>query len=593
MGRYTTRNGISLDRRDHKTNSCQNLFEKERWTSAEALAPVFLGLLAFVVLASDLSIRSLWGPEGRWAVVIREMVRRGAYCLPTTNGVVDFDKPLLGYWAAIPFAWLGGVNEAAIRLPSVIAGALVVSLVFCLGRRLFGPLRGLLSAALLLSSSLFVFWSRTASAELLNTLAIWLMFWAYVAGGSEGRLRYLLVFYGVGAVGSFVKGPVAPAVAISAIVLFSLWQAVAQIHRGKERKGACLIFWFRWILSRRGLTGALFGLILFLALLLVPVLITGSWTSVSLMWRENIVRFLHPFDHRDPPYVYFLYVATFFAPWTFFLVASLWDKRKGPLDLGERWLLLIVLGIFMFFTLSGSRRSYYILPILPGLALISGKAMVDWVHRQKSSFNLMVFAAFITTCLMVLVGAGLLLLPQRFTEYRSISELLVGTTAVVVGVGAFLCFKNRRFRLGLVALVALAIFLNSWGFTGGMALAEKKRTLIGFVQRVTPYLKGSDYGKVCLYQQGTASLIFYLNSPQPLPECTTTEQCETFRKEAGGSYIIADMNEVKDPDMLTYLDGMAPIVEQDTPHDNKERFVLFAFGPGNRKGLEPDRFSAR
>jgi 4-amino-4-deoxy-L-arabinose transferase-like glycosyltransferase len=582
-----------LDKRDYRTNSCQNIFEKERWTSAEALVLVFLGLLALVLLGSGLSVRSLWGPEGRWALIIREMVRRGAYCLPTTNGIVDFDKPLLGYWAAIPFAWLGGVNEAAIRLPSVIAGALVVSLVFCLGRRLFGPLRGLLSAALLLSSSLFVFWSRSASAELLNTLAVWLMLWAYVAGGWEGRLRYLLVFYGAGAVGSFVKGPVAPALAISATMLFSLWQAAAQMRRDKERKKAGLIFWFRWLLSRGGLAGAMFGLMLFLGLLLVPVLATGSWTSVSLMWRENIVRFFHPFDHREPAYVYPLYIARFFAPWTLFLVASLWDKRKGPLDWGERWLLLTVFGIFMFFTLSGSRRSYYILPILPGLALISGKAMIDWVHRQETSFNPMVPAAFITTCLMILVGAGLLLLPHRFTEYRNTSELLAGITALAAGIGAFLCFRKRRFGRGLVTLVALVVFLNTWGFTGGMALAEKKRTLIGFAQRVTPYLKGSGYGKVCLYEQGTASLIFYLNSPQPIPECTTTQQCETFRKDAGGSYIIADMNEVKGPDMLAYLDRMARIVEQDTPHDNEERFVLFAFDPGDRKGSEPDRFSAR
>ncbi len=577
----------------HGTSSCQTFFEKKRWTSVEALTMVCLGLLAFVVLASGLSIRSLWGPEGRWAVIIREMIQRGAYCLPTTNGVPDFDKPLLSYWAAIPFAWLGGVNEAAIRLPSVIAGVSVVSLVFCLGRRLFGPLRGLLSAVLLLSSSLFVFWSRTASAELLNTLAIWLMFWAYVAGGSEGRLRCLLVFYGAGAVGSFVKGPVAPAVAISAIALFSLWQAAAQIHREKEQKRTCLIFWFRWILSRGGLTAAVFGLILFLGLLLAPVLITGSWTSVSLMWKENIVRFFHPFDHRDPPYVYPLYIARFFAPWTLFLVASLWDKRKGPLDRGERWLLLTVLGIFMFFTLSGSRRSYYILPILPGLALICGKAMVDWVQRQKTFFDPMVFAAFITTGLMILVGAGLLLLPQRFTEYRSTSEMLCGTTAVLAGIGAFLCFRSKRFGLGLVTLVALALFLNTWAFTGGMALMEKKRTLIGFAQSVTPYLKASGYEKVCLYRQGTASLIFYLNSPRPIPECATAQQCERFGKEAGGDYIIADMNEVKDSDTLAYLDGMARIVEQDTPRDNEERFVLFAIGPKNRRSPDPDRFSGR
>ena len=71
---------------------------------------------------SGLSLRSLWGSEGRWAVVAREMMQTGNYFLPTINGQVYFDKPLLSYWAIIPFSWFTGVTETSARLPGALAG---------------------------------------------------------------------------------------------------------------------------------------------------------------------------------------------------------------------------------------------------------------------------------------------------------------------------------------------------------------------------------------------------------------------------------------------------------------------------------------
>lgn len=55
-----------------------------------------------------------------------------------------------------------GTSLTALRLPSVLAGMGVVALVFLLGRRLFDPLTGLLSAGLAAANGFQVYWSQQA-----------------------------------------------------------------------------------------------------------------------------------------------------------------------------------------------------------------------------------------------------------------------------------------------------------------------------------------------------------------------------------------------------------------------------------------------
>jgi len=89
------------------------------------------------------------------------------YFWPTINGHVYYDKPLGSYWLVIfstPFT--GGLNEAATRLPSAIAGLLAVCLLICLVRRLYDARTGLLSGVILATSFSFVFFSRDASADI-------------------------------------------------------------------------------------------------------------------------------------------------------------------------------------------------------------------------------------------------------------------------------------------------------------------------------------------------------------------------------------------------------------------------------------------
>lgn len=194
----------------------------------------YAGLAVLMAAASllflpGISLRSLWGSEGRWAVIAREMIQTGDYFLPTINGQVYFDKPLLSYWAIIPFAWLTGVTETTARLPGALAGIATVGIVYALGRRLFGRETGFLGGIVLITTVMFGFWSRTASAELLNVLAIWLMLWV-LAGDRRPSFGRYLAFYVVAAVSAFCKGPVAPAVALMTTAALSVTEIVADVR---------------------------------------------------------------------------------------------------------------------------------------------------------------------------------------------------------------------------------------------------------------------------------------------------------------------------------------------------------------------------
>ena len=145
-------------------------------------------------------------------------------------------------------------------------GAGSVLILFLIGRRLFDARAGFFSAAFLLTAPMFLFWSRTASAEAINTFTILLMFWAFLKARLDKRPGFLLLFYAVGAAGCFVKGPVAPAVCLFAVLFFSAIESGLRIEKGRM-VGAAL--WktvgeeFSWLLSGAAVKGILCGLLLF------------------------------------------------------------------------------------------------------------------------------------------------------------------------------------------------------------------------------------------------------------------------------------------------------------------------------------------
>jgi mannosyltransferase len=135
---------------------------RRRWLPLIASPPVLAGLL--VVLGAALRFYELGG-RGLW---LDEVFTSQATQLPSLSQVVDWTRafqlqPL--YFAA---AWVaahlsaGGDSEVALRLPSALAGAVTVYYGYQLGRTLYTPTVGLLSALLFATLFFPVWYSQEA-----------------------------------------------------------------------------------------------------------------------------------------------------------------------------------------------------------------------------------------------------------------------------------------------------------------------------------------------------------------------------------------------------------------------------------------------
>ncbi len=520
-----------------------NRAPSQKWFLFEYVLLAILVAAAAALFLSGLSVRSLWGSEGRWAVIAREMMHSRNYFLPTINGNIYFDKPLLSYWAIIPFSLFSGVTETSARVPGALAGIGTVALVFAMGRNLFGYASGFLAGLVLLTTAMFGFWSRTASAEILNVIAIWSMLWVLPRGGQKRSFARYLIFYLVGAVSSFCKGPLAPAVAVTTVCALSGVDLFFDVRtdgiggvRGKIAR------YFPWILSLKGFLAALCGLALFALLLFLPVLVTGSWDAVTLMWRENVVRFVKPFDHVEPFYIYLKHLPVFLLPWTFVAIASLIYMGTWESDPRRRWLAVVTVAIFLFFTISGSRRSYYILPLVPAFALIMGRSLAGFLAGgdQKKGSGLMKAALGLTAVFPLIAGLAMIFGYFRFEEYRHVSQVIVGPLVTAAGAAAFGFIFKGRFLHGSAVVALLFFCLLLWGFTVGTSIGEKDRTLKPFAREMAGHITSVGDEGVAMYRVGNSSLIFYLDRPGPMRTFKDAREVCSFLEGTPGGYLLTE-----------------------------------------------------
>src|SRR5579859_3270407 len=112
---------------------------------------VLLSVSALLTLPR-LGQTSLWDvDEGVNAETSREMLELDNYVVPKFNFQLRDAKPALLYWCQMAAYRAFGVSEFSARLPSAIAAALSVLLLYELGRVMFSPMAGLFGGIILSS----------------------------------------------------------------------------------------------------------------------------------------------------------------------------------------------------------------------------------------------------------------------------------------------------------------------------------------------------------------------------------------------------------------------------------------------------------
>ncbi len=157
--------------------------------------PVALGALILFALALRLlQVRGLWLDEAisvfQANLPFGEMIEH----IRTQDRHPPLHHAIL--WLTVR---VFGDGELAVRLPSIIAGTLVVPMVYAIGRRLYGLRTGLLAAAFVTVAPLLVWYSQEARMYSLLVLFAMVLVWAQLRAIDRGGFLDWLLYVVAGA----------------------------------------------------------------------------------------------------------------------------------------------------------------------------------------------------------------------------------------------------------------------------------------------------------------------------------------------------------------------------------------------------------
>jgi 4-amino-4-deoxy-L-arabinose transferase-like glycosyltransferase len=125
--------------------------------------------------------------EAFYAESGREMIESGDWVTPHYNYEYRFQKPILFYWLAAGTYRVAGVDEAAARFPSALAGLALTLMTFFCGLRWFDSRTGLLAGAIVATSFGYFSMARTALPDLPLAFFIATATWTLIEAAFRSR----------------------------------------------------------------------------------------------------------------------------------------------------------------------------------------------------------------------------------------------------------------------------------------------------------------------------------------------------------------------------------------------------------------------
>lgn len=459
-------------------------FERRR---AADRALLLVGAWALLVGAA-LALRPIVPiDETRYLSVAWEMWLRGDFLVPHLNGLPYSDKPPLLFWLFHLGWWLFGVEEWWPRLvPSLFALANLF-LTAALARRLWPDRRGVAKAApwILLGLLLWSVYTTMVMFDMLVTFFVLLaLLGLHAARCHGGVLPWLQVGAALG-LGMLAKGPVVLMLPLFVAVLVPWW------GRGMPWKGAA---GWRWGLGVLGAVGL--GAVLALAWALPAAAAGGVAYGKAILFSQTEGRLVHSFAHGRPWWWYLALLPALLYPYS--LWAPLWSAglRQRSADSGVRFTLASLLPGLVVFSLISGKQPHYLLPLMPGFALLAAR-LLDEPAPAPRPWSLLPPLGF-----LFFVGGAMAAAPWAAGWLDDLpawaGSVSPGAGFVLLAAGvAFVLLFERLFagRRATPSLLTLALVVAAWaGFSeasrqafdlGALArylsVAEQQRRPIAYV----------------------------------------------------------------------------------------------------------------
>jgi 4-amino-4-deoxy-L-arabinose transferase-like glycosyltransferase len=403
--------------------------------------PLFIGLLLLapiVFLLPPLPI-----DETRYLAVAWEMRSTGEFLVPHLNGALYSQKPPLLFWL-INAGWLAtGVHAWTARAMTLACSLASLALVARLTRRVTGSQAAArMSAVLLLGMLYFATFANAIMFDVLLATCALIALHGLVDLAEDRRRGIVLTGLGIG-LGILAKGPVMLLDIGFAAVLAPWWNR--GIARGSARYFGSL------------LAAVALGAAIALAWAVPAAIHGGPEYSHAIFLSQTFDRIqgVKTGTHAQPFWWYVVWLPVMLLPWPLVLRGRFEAMRALLRERGARLALAWVLPTVVAFSLIGGKQAHYLLPLLPGVALLFAIAL------DRGGFVVRVGLASI-----VLVAAGLVLafLPS-YAATRPDLALVSDTSpvwgALVAAIGVALLVFSKRIRgalwpaLAMVAVVLL------------------------------------------------------------------------------------------------------------------------------------------
>ena len=493
-----------------------------------------------------LGAKDLWNPnEPVYGQAVAEMAARGDWLVPTVNGRVFAEKPILYYWLALAASGaVGRVSELGLRAPSALAGVVSAVLLYALVVSYAGRNRARLAVALF-ATIFAVFWgARTVQMDVLvmaTTLGVVLAVTRVVDHGASPGIGWTLAG-GAAALGLLAKALVGWAVPLLVLAAYLLatrrWRRVRdpRILLGVVAVVAIGAPWFGWLIA------------------------TGRSEFLhELLYRQHFARFVDPWDHARPWWYYLGYFWLDMAPWSVFVPLAIGlpdrDADERRLDL-LAWAWIVV--PIVLFSLSASKRSAYILPVAPAVAVLASGVAERFLGGRLGRPRTRATAGLLAALGVLAVLAAIALWreqvprhPDLATDLRAVAILLASGGATVVA-GVVLLRSARP--AGATALFSMVVVLYGLAAVAVLPAVDAHKSARPFCERVAsvvgPDLPLRSFG----FWEWRAGYAFYLG--RPIPNLDTAEELRAYWDRDERVFVIVES---------THLEPLQTVIGEDRP----------------------------
>jgi 4-amino-4-deoxy-L-arabinose transferase len=435
---------------------------------------LFLLTLVFIaVYILPLNLRPLVDPdETRYSEIPREMIASGDYVVPRLNGVLYFEKPVMGYWLAALSMKVFGETNIAGRFPQAMSVGLSALLIFFLAGRMFGNVQAGTASALIFLSCLEVF-----AVGVFNTLDSLLSFFLTACLASffmawenrQDTKKYLIylvlsgVFCGLAC---HTKGFLAFAVPVSVIVPFLAW----------ERKWLDVLK-VPWVPIATAL------LVMLPWGLLIHFRAPDFWNYF--FWHEHVARFFSGVSqHPEPLYFFIPVLAGGMFPHTVLIPSAVSGMIVNGFDSRfKRYLFCWFFFPFLFFSASSGKLETYILPCFPPLSMMMGIFLFEALGKGKNRlFNggvkvLMVFPVLASIAVLALQHGASRKMPYLFSDTYKIVLFMMAMAGFAALLYCSVKAKAAMTKITCFAVSPLLFYTSAHVLTPDKAILRNSPTV--------------------------------------------------------------------------------------------------------------------